>query len=896
MIRAKINGAESEFQEGVSILEAARSLGVDIPTLCDDERLKSIGACRLCLVQIKGEAHAAASCARKLADGMEIETHAPEIERARRMNLRMLAQNYPLESFEKFPDKPFHRLARDYGLTAKDFYAGDGAKIDSSHTYISVDMSRCIDCYQCVRICDEVQGQFVWRKTGRGEDTHIVPDSFGAFGASSCVSCGACADVCPTGALEDKSFIEFGAADDWTKTVCPYCGTGCELSVGTKNERIVQIKPALNAPVNRGHLCVKGRYAFDYAHAEDRITEPMIRRNGNWQVVSWNEAISYVAENLKKIVAENGAESVAVLGSARATNEENYVAQKFVRVVLGTNNVDCCARVCHTPTAAAMKMMLGTGAATNSFDDIERAQTFLLCGANPTENHPIPGARIKQAVLKGANLIVIDPRKTELTKYADVHLQLRPGTNIPLFNALASVIIEENLFDENFINERVEEFAEFREFVQTYTPEKVSEICGVDAELIRRAARLYATAKPAMSFHGLGMTEHTQGTEGVMTIVNLALLTGNIGEPGTGVNPLRGQNNVQGAAQMGCDPGILTGSINVADGREHFESVWRAPVPVSKGLNQLQMIDAARDGKLKALWTIGYDVFFSNANAHETAKAFENMPLVIAQDLFMNETAKNFAHVFLPAASNFEKDGTFMNAERRVQRVRKVIEPVGDARTDWKIICDVAKALGKGEFFSFQSAEEIWNEIRLVWRNAYGITYDRIENEGGLQWNCPTLDHPGTEVLHADSFALGKTAALRRVKYRPTGEIVSDEFPFLLNTGRNLYQFNAGTMTLRTGNAKIRPLDTLDVSPADAENFALENGEKVLLKSAYGEALLPVRISSTVKPGELFATFHAPQIFLNYATSPRRDRYTLAPEYKVTAARIEKLNFKADAD
>jgi formate dehydrogenase major subunit len=888
MAKFTIDGRPVETGDGISILEAARQVGIEIPTLCHDERLRDVGACRLCIVKVKGEPREVASCVRQIGDGMEIETASPEIERAREMNLRMLARKYPAEAFLRYPDKPFHRLARRYALTENDFDPDiNGRLVDDSHTYISVDMGRCVDCYRCVRICDEVQGQFVWQTVGRGDSTSVVPDSFAAFGDSNCVSCGACSDTCPTGAIEDRSYLQFGSPEQWIKTVCPYCGTGCEMEVGTAGQRLVQIKPAAS-PVNRGHLCVKGRYASAFVHSPDRVTEPMIRRDGEWRRVSWVEATRFVAENLKRIAAESGFESIAVLGSARATNEENYVAQKFVRVVLGTNNVDCCARVCHTPTAAAMKMMLGTGAATNSFADIERTKTILVCGANPSENHPVPAARIKQAVLKGANLVVIDPRRTELARIANVHLQLRPGTNVPLLNAIAFTITEEGLVDGDFVGERVNEFDEFRTFIKDFPPEKVASVCGVDAELIRRAARLYAAAKPAMCFHGLGVTEHTQGTEGVMLLVNLALLTGNIGKPGTGVNPLRGQNNVQGSAQMGCDPGILTGSIAVEEGKEHFEKIWNATVPTAKGLNQLQMVDAAREGKLKALWAIGYDVFFTNANAHRTAEGFENMELVIVQDLFMNETAKRFGHVFLPACSSFEKDGTFMNAERRVSRVRKAIPPLGSSRTDWEIVRDVAREMGKGEYFHFASAEEIWNEVRQVWPNSFGISYGRIEQHG-LQWNCPTLDHDGTEVLHIESFAKEKRAALRRIKYRPTAEVTNEQFPLLLNTGRNLYQFNAGTMTMRTPNVDLRPTDTLDVSPKDADALGICSGEIVSVTSRYGHVEMPVRITDGVRPGELFATFHSPAVFLNKITSKHRDRYVHAPEFKVTAVRIDKV-------
>lgn len=890
MIRAKINGVERDFSEGITVLAAAREAGYDIPTLCNDDRLDPVGACRMCLVEIKGRAHEAVSCTTLLADGMDVWTHSEPVETARKWNLRMLAGNYPADAYVKFPDKPFHRLAADYGLTTDDFNGGQSVPKDGSHTYIDVDMSRCINCYACARICADVQGQFVWHVVGRGEASKIMPDSFGAFGDSTCVSCGACVDACPTGALEDKTVIERGFPTEWTRTTCPYCGTGCEMHVGVRDDKIVQVKPVMDAPVSFGHLCVKGRYAFDFVDAADRITEPMIREDDGWLVVSWEEALQFTAQKLKEIIKESGPESVAVLGSARATNEENYLAQKFTRVVLGTNNVDSCARVCHTPSAAAMKIMIGTGAATNSLDDIEKARTIILCGCNPSENHPITGARIKQAVIKnGTKLIVVDPRTTELTKYADVHLRLRPGTNILMFNALAHAIIDEGLTDPEFIRTRVSEFEEFKEFVAEYSPEAVAERCGVDAELIRKAARIYATDTPSMAMHGLGMTEHLQGTEGVMTVVNLALLTGNIGKPGCGVNPLRGQNNVQGSAHMGCDPGILTGSVAIETAKDLFESVWQRPVPTAAGLNQLQMIDAARDGKLKALWTIGYDVFLSNANAHETAKGFSNMDLVIIQDFFLNETAKRFGHVFFPAVSSFEKDGTFMNGERRVQRIRTAVTPRGNAHSDLEIICDLAAAMGFERDFSFKTAEEVWNEIRLVWPDSFGMTYERMEN-AGLQWPCPELDHPGTQILHATSFSNGVTAALKRIKYRPTKEVVTEDFPFMLTTGRVLEQFNAGTMTMRTANKELRPTDLLMISRADSERLSIADGERVRLKSNYGEAILPAQITERVKQGELFASFHDAEVFLNYATGKVRDRFTQAPEFKVTAVRVEKLN------
>ncbi len=899
-MKLQINGHALIVPDDWTVLDAARLAGVEVPTLCHDDRLKPAGACRLCLVQVHGLSHLVPACCTPAADAMEVETHTSEIEETRRTLLQLLVQDYPAEAVERWPGKQFHRWLHHYHVAADarriaSLEAHESQSLltsaatefcDDTHPYLHADMTRCIDCFRCVRICDEVQGQFVWHPLGRGADTRIVPDGPTLL-SSSCVSCGACVDTCPTGALEDQSVLQHGLPDRWARTTCPYCGTGCEMLVGTRGDRIVQVKPVLEAPVSKGHLCVKGRYAFDFTHATDRVIEPMIRENGEWRKVSWAEAIECVATHFRHIVEESGPDSIGVLGSARGTNEENYLAQKFARVVLGTNNVDCCARVCHAPTAAGMKQTLGTGAATNSFDDIEHASAFLICGCNATENHPIVGARIKQAVLRGAKLIVIDPREIELAGCADVHLQLRPGTNLPLLNAIAHVIVMEGLCDETTLRERVSDFDPFRAFIAAWTPERAADITGVSAELIRQAARLYATTKPAMCFHGLGMTEHVQGTEGVMCLVNLALLTGNFGKPGSGVNPLRGQNNVQGSAHMGCEPGNLAGSVPLDQGRDLFESVWHAPVPHTPGLNLMQMMDAAADNTLMGLWAIGYDVALTNPNATATKAALSKLDFVVVQDLFMNELAREFGHVFLPACSSFEKEGTFMNSERRVQRVRKAMEPVGNSRPDWKIICAVAKTMGFEDQFDFHSAEEIWNEVRAVWKAGAGISYARLEL-GGLQWPCPNADHPGTAILHAGSFPHGPRAPLKRVEFEPTTETPTAGFPFLLTTGRTLYQFNAGTMTMRTPNARLRPSDTLDMAPADADRLGLGDGDRIRVRSRHGIAFMPVQLDARVKPGELFATFHAAEVFLNNLTGPHRDRVVMTPEYKVVAVSVEK--------
>lgn len=889
MLRLTVNNTPFRVPRGLTLLQALRRVGVPVPSACADDRLPACGACRLCLVRINGETRAVAACSAQVVDGMSVETHPADIERDRRTLLGMMARDLPREALERFPEKPFHRLLAQYGLESA--MRGDAARVpaDDSHPHLRVDLNRCIACFRCVRICALAQGRSVWRVRGRGEATRVIPDSGGALADSSCTGCGACSDTCPTGAIEDKSVLRFGAPASFTRSTCPYCGVGCETLVGVRDGRIVQILPVPDAPVNKGLLCVKGRYAFDFVRAADRVTSPMIRENGAWREVSWDEAMAFTAARLRGIVAEHGPDAVGVLGSSRATNEENYLTQKFARLVLGTNNVDCCARVCHAPTAVALKTMLGTGAATNSYDDIERAHTLLVCGANATESHPIVGKRILRAAMRGANLIVADPRRTELAEHATVHLALRPGTNVPLFNAMACVLVEEGLADADALRERIDGFEDFKKFIADFSPERVAPVCGVEPALIREAARLYATAKPAMCLHGLGMTEHRQGTEGVMALTNLALLTGNFGKPGTGMNPLRGQNNVQGSAHMGCEPGSLPGGVSLAAGREDFARVCGVPPPAAPGLNMMRMMDAAGAGKLQALWSIGYDIAFTNPGSEATAANLDRIGFVIVQDLFLNELARRHATVFLPAASSFEKDGTFMNAERRIQRVRKAIEPCGLAKSDAEIIALLAREMGFGDAFAHADASAVWDEIRSVWKGAAGISYERLDREGGLQWPCPSEDHPGTAMLHERTFPLGPRAALRRIVHTPTPEVTDDGFPFLLITGRCLYQFNAGTMTMRTPNVALRPTDTLDIGAADAERLGVRDGERVRLRSRHGATELPVRVSGTVKPGELFATFHDTAVFLNRVTGPVRDNLTDAPEYKVTAVRVEKL-------
>lgn len=884
MPRILINGKPVDVTAGETLLNSARLAGIQIPTLCADPRVKPLGACRMCLVQVEGERRPVAACSTMVREGMKVETHTPEIERFRKGLLELLADGYPAEALHEFPEKPFHKLLAEYGVACSQGVMGS---IDDRHPYIHIDMSRCILCGRCVRICEEVEGQSVWSAWGRGAAIELRAGLVGSLLESSCTSCGTCVDSCPTGALEDKRVIALGTPTKWTRTVCAYCGTGCEIDAGTRNSTMVKVKPVLHAAVNKGHLCSKGRYAFEYVHAPDRVLHPMIRRHGEWEDVSWDEAIATTAHALRKAIAAYGSDSVGILGSARGTNEEAYLAQKFARVVVGTNNIDCCARVCHAPSAAALKSMLGTGAATNCFDDIERARTILLWGCNPSENHPVLGARIKQAALRETNLIVVDPRKTELAELADIHLQIRPGTDIPVLLAIASTIVEEGLFDSDFVHKSIRNWQPFTEFVERWAAESVAPICGVDPQLLRAAARMYAQAAPAMSLHGLGVTEHVQGTEAVMCLVNLALLTGNIGKPGTGINPLRGQNNVQGAAVMGCNPAVLTGSAPIDTAIATFQTKWGCELPTNPGLDLLQMIDASQKRHLKVLWAIGYDVLMTNPDIAVTRDAFSNLEDVIVQDMFLNETAREHGTIFLPACSSFEKDGTFMNAERRIQRVHAALSPVGESKPDWSIICDVAYAMGCGKGFAFASSEDVWDEIRALWPAVAGITYSRLD-EQGLQWPCTSESHSGTAILFDSGSFVEKELHLYCPETQAVTEEANENFPFLLITGRTLQQFNAGTMTSRTLHQMLRPTDTLDIAPCDAQSLGIHNADRVSVRSHYGEIVLPARITPAVPAGVVFASFHDPQSRLNLVTGLGRDRISNTPDYKLTAVALQK--------
>lgn len=883
MVECRIDGEAVSAANGATILEAAAGAGIEIPAICHECRCNAIGSCRMCLVEIQGRAGLVTACQTKVEDGMWVATRNSELDKYRKTELEWYAARISDAAFAAYPDKLLHRMMRAHNVAPAGQSVATGS-LDLSMPQIRVDMSQCIDCLRCVRICEEVQGESVWHEIARGDQSHIVPRQGTLLSEGGCVACGACVDSCPTAALTDAAGAQ---ATNWERTTCAYCGVGCELEFGIASGRIVSSRPAADRPVNKGHACAKGRYSHGFTHSEDRILQPLLRQGKSWQPTTWDDGLQNAAAKLQAIIEQDGPDAIGVLASSRSTNEDSYLVQKFARMVIGTNNVDCCARVCHTPTAAAMKAILGAGAATNSFDDIERAATILVAGANPLECHPVIGARIRQQVLhRGSKLIVMDPRRTGLAEIATIHLALKPGTDIALQNAIAQVIVAEQLHDKAFIAQRVDDFDAYAANIADWTPERAAEICEVPAEDIRAAARLYANGGPAYCAHGLGVTEHVQGTEGVMGLVNLALITGNIGKPGAGINPLRGQNNVQGTAHMGCDPGILAGAQPVKEARAAFEQAWRCTLPEAPGLHLMQMIDAAAAGKLKALIVIGYDIAATLANEHQVAQALAKIDTVIVVDLFQTETSGKFGHIFLPAASSFEKDGTFMNAERRIQRVRKLVEPPGSARADWAIICALAAHMGFAQSFAYQSPEDIWDEIRHVWPAAAGISYERLE-AGGLQWPCPDGDHPGTAILHGTAFPHGPRARLRPLHFRPTPEQADGDYPIILTTGRNLFQFNVGTMTGRSSLLQLRATDRLDLSPDDARKYGLSEGETVWVRSRYGSASLPVHIDDGIATGRAFTTFHDPARHSNRVTGPHRDRMVGAPEYKVTAVRIE---------
>jgi formate dehydrogenase major subunit len=764
---------------------------------------------------------------------------------------------------------------------------------DESNPFFSFDNAACISCARCVRACDEIQGTYALTMISRGLEARPVagarplsgdPDG---FASSNCVSCGACVKECPTGALMENTILRDGIPTQMVRTTCAYCGVGCTFDAGVRDGRVVCMTPADDGPSNQGHACMKGRFGWTYITASDRLRAPLLRRADRWIEITWDAALDRVAEELMRITASHGRDAVAAISSSRGTNEENYLYAKFMRCVIGTNQIDNCARVCHSATVTGMMEVLGASAATNSIADLDLAKVIMVVGANPTESHPVIGARIKQAVRRGVPLIVADPRRTELARLADLHLRLKPGTNVALLNGLGHVIVQEGLLDEAFIEARTDGLSDWLETVASCTPELTEQITGVPADLLSEAARRYATSGASLCVHGLGVTEHRWGSHGVIALCNLALATGNIGRPGTGINPLRGQNNVQGASDVGCLPTYFAGYQRLDDpelSARHLTVTGR-PLPTQRGMKIPQMWDAALDGRLKGLWIIGYDVAQTDPNLKKVREALSRLDFLVVQDLFLTETAK-FAHVVLPGASFLEKDGTFTNLERRIQRIRKAVNPPPGVLPDWQVVSQVATRMGYPMHYRHPS--EIMDEIAGLTPAWAGVSYARLEQLGGLQWPVPSAEHPGTPLMHEERFPRGK-ARFVPVDYLPPGESPSDAYPFVLITGRILQHYNCGAQTRRTDILQVVDADVLEMHPDDAVAIGLQDGEWVKLVSARSEARLPLAVSERVQPGQVFTSFHFPATDVNALLSSSADESSKCPEYKVSAVRVEKL-------
>ena len=891
VVRLKIDGREVTASDRATILDVARREGIFVPTLCFDPKLAPFGACRVCMVGVEGARGPVAACTTPVREGMVVDTKDEAATRVARGVVELVLSDYPPEALAREGDRNELRdVAKHFGLSSSRF---DGERHayakDDRHPYIKVDMNECIVCGRCVRACDEIQGTFALSYAGRGWGTTIVAGVASSFADSACVSCGACVLTCPTGALDEAAFAAKETIDQTVTTTCAYCGVGCSLEVNVRQNQVVSIDAAAEGPSNLGHTCVKGRFAHQYALASDRLTSPMLRRtDGTWRNASWDEALGFVAGKMREIKAKHGPDALAAISSSRCTNEENYVLQKMMRAAVGTNNIDNCSRVCHSPTSLGLIRSLGESGGTNSFEDIDLAAGILLTGANPTEGHPVVGARIKEAVLRGARLVVIDPRRIELANLAEVYLQLRPGSNVAVYNGLAHVLVRDGLIDRAYVDARAESFDAFSYFVKAYDPKRVEEISGVPARDLERAAHVYAAAHPAAIFYGLGVTEQAQGVSGVRTLANLAILTGNLGKRGGGSNPLRGQNNVQGSSDVGALPNYLTMYRPTTDDevRGQFERTWGARIPKERGMMIPEMFQAAIDGKLRGMYVFGEDIAQTDPNVHHVEKALGALELLVVHDIFENATAK-FAHVLLPGSSFLEKTGTFTNAERRVQMVREAVAPPGNARRDIDVLFELSAALGYP--MPHNGPSDVMDEIAALTPQLRGVTYERLARRG-LQWPVWDASHQGTPVLYEERFAT-KTgrAALFATDWEPPGEVASEGFPFILITGRQLAHYNSGTQTRRTGNLALHGEDLVEIHPSDAERLGIAEGDKVEVASARGAVRTHACVTTRVAPGNVFLSFHFPEVKTNLLTSGNADPLVSCPEYKVTAVRVARV-------
>lgn len=900
--RLIIDGREVEIHPGDTVLTAARRAGIDIPSLCYYDGLEPWGACRLCIVQIEGRPGFPAACSTAAEPGMVVRTESEEVVRRRKVVLELLLSDHPNDCMicEADGDCRLQELAYRYQVRG-DRFAGERHPVIldvDDNPLIHRDYEKCILCGLCARVCNEVRRVGAIDIAGRGFSAHIATAFEQPLDPDFCEFCGQCVEACPTGALVDRKRIGKGRPYEVERvlTTCPYCAVGCQMYLEVKDGRIVGVSPDYDNPINEGHLCIKGRYAYDFVHHPDRLTKPLIRRNGELEEATWDEAISLVAERLTAIKEEYGPDAIGVTASCRITNEPNYLLQKFARAVIGTNNVDNCARLCHAPTVAGLKMVVGAGAMTNSIAELEDAELIIVTGSNTCEAHPVLALRLKRAWERGARIILIDPRKTKVARFAARHLQIRVGTDIPLLNAMMNVIISEGLYDAEYLARCTEGFEALREAVMQTTAEDAARICGVAAEDIIATAREYATTEKAAIIYALGITEHSTGTLNVASLANLALLTGHFGRESAGVNPLRGQNNVQGVCDMAALPNVLPGyqALDDPEVRAKFEKAWGVPLPTTKGLTETEYIDAILDGRMRAWYIVGENPAVSYSHATRVREALEAVEFLVVQDIFPTDTSA-YADVVLPAAAWAETDGTYTNSERRIQRVRPAVPPPGEAKQDWQIVCEIARAMGYA--MEYSSASEIWDEIASLAPNHAGISYKRIEERGlGVQWPCWDAEHPGTKFLHADILAGERKGTFVPVTWEPYGEEPDEEYPFWLTTGRRLYHYHTRTMTGRSaGLDEVWARETVDISPADAAGLGISSGDPVRVISRRGEVTVAARVTDECPPGTVFMAFHFPETPTNIVTEGVYDSITRTPRYKACAVRLEPVAGKSEA-
>ncbi|MGH8175141.1 MAG: formate dehydrogenase subunit alpha [Steroidobacter sp.] len=901
-VTVEIDGVAVTVPEGTSIMRAASMTGNQIPKLCATGTLKAFGSCRLCLVEIEGRNGYPASCTTAVASGMKVRTQSAKLAQLRRNVVELYVSDHPLDCDTCPGDGhcELQSMAAATGVTSSRYTIGgrthQGSIKDLSNPYFAFDPDLCIVCSRCVRACDEVQGTFALTIQGRGFDSAVSASQNESFVGSECVSCGACVESCPTAALSEKSLISLGQPERTVTTTCAYCGVGCSLVAEVKHEKVVRMAPDRKGHANQGHACVKGRFAYGYATHPDRIVHPMIRTKitDPWREVSWDEAIEYAASELRRVQREHGRDAIGGITSSRCTNEETFLVQKLVRAAFGNNNVDTCARVCHSPTGYGLKNTLGESAGTQEFASVMSADVIVVIGANPTEGHPVFASQLKRRLRQGARLIVIDPREIAIVRTPHIeaayHLQVRPGANVAIINALAHVVVTEELTRDDYVDARCERdsYLRWKSFIADpkRSPEATEADTGVPATLVRGAARLYASAANGAIYYGLGVTEHSQGTTMVMGIANLAMATGNLGREGVGVNPLRGQNNVQGSCDMGSFPHEFSGYRHVSDGavRALFESAWGVSLESEPGLRIPNMFEAALDGSFRALYIEGEDIAQSDPNTQHVTAALSAMECIIVQDLFINETAK-YAHVFLPGSSFLEKEGTFTNAERRISRVRKVMSPLAGLE-DWEVTVRLANALGYPMHYTHPS--EIMDEIAALTPTFTGVSYDKLDRLGSIQWPCNAAAPDGTPTMHVDHFVRGK-GKFWVTEYVPTLERSTVRFPLLLTTGRVLTQYNVGAQTRRTQNVVWHDEDRLEIHPHDADVRGVVDGDWVGVASRAGETVLRAIVTERVQPGVVYTTFHFPESGANVVTTDNSDWATNCPEYKVTAVQVVKV-------